>query len=79
MNPEFTLDQLESGRSATIKAIRGRSPFKKRLLEMGLHRGETIHKVKLAPLADPAEYTIKGYHLSLRAEEARDIIVEEIT
>ncbi len=64
------------GAKAVIVRISGHSPFKKRLLEMGLVKGETIEKVKLAPLADPAEYIIKGYHVSLRRDEARDIIIE---
>ena len=59
-----------------IVEIRGRSLFKKRLLEMGLVRGEVVAKVKLAPLADPAEYVVKGYHVSLRRGEASDILID---
>ncbi|MBI9018545.1 MAG: ferrous iron transport protein A [Phycisphaerae bacterium] len=70
------LSEVGSGSSARIVAVKGGSPFKKRLMEMGFMRGEEIYKVKLAPLADPAEYIVKGYHVSLRAEEADDIIVE---
>jgi Fe2+ transport system protein FeoA len=44
-------------------------------MEMGMVKGEIIQKVKLAPLADPAEYVIKGYHVSLRNEEAKDVIL----
>jgi DtxR family transcriptional regulator, Mn-dependent transcriptional regulator len=72
----FTLSDLTPGAHATIIGIRGRSAFKKRLLEMGLVKGETIRKVKLAPLADPAEYVIKNYHVSLRRDEAADVIIE---
>jgi len=71
----LTLDQLTPGVTARICRIEGSSPFKKRLLEMGLIRGELIQKVKLAPLADPAEYIVKNYHISLRAEEARAVTV----
>jgi DtxR family transcriptional regulator, Mn-dependent transcriptional regulator len=71
-----TLSDLPPGGHATILGIRGRSSFKKRLLEMGLVKGETIRKVKLAPLADPAEYVIKNYHVSLRREEAADVMIE---
>ena len=70
------LSDLTPGKTAQIVRIIGQSPFKKRLMEMGLIRGETIYKVKLAPLADPAEYIVKGYHISLRHEEAQDIILE---
>ena len=76
MKQPLTLADLEPGRKAKILRIQGHSPFKKRLLEMGLVRGEVIEKLKLAPLADPAEYVIKNYHVSLRREEAADIILE---
>ncbi|MBN1766256.1 MAG: ferrous iron transport protein A [Sedimentisphaerales bacterium] len=72
------LSSLSPGGKARIVRIQGSSPFKKRLLEMGLIRGEVIEKVKLAPLADPAEYIIKGYHISMRNEEARNVIIEPI-
>ena len=72
------LSDLTPGKTAQIVRINGQSPFKKRLLEMGLVRGETIFKVKLAPLADPAEYIIKNTHLSLRQEEAQDVIIQPL-
>ena len=77
MNREISLCELADGSSGKIVRIRGKSPFKKRLLELGLIKGEIIEKVKLAPLADPAEYIIKGYHISLRHGEARDIMIED--
>ena len=76
MPTQTNLDNLIPGAKAIIAGIRGSSPFKKRLLEMGLVKGETIEKVKLAPLADPAEYIIKGYHITLRREEAKDVMIE---
>lgn len=76
MENQKTLADLAPGAKGIIVRIRNTSPIKKRLLEMGLIKGETIHKVKLAPLADPAEYIVKGYHVSLRREEARDVLLE---
>jgi len=73
---QTNLDDLAPGGKATIAGIEGASSFKKRLLEMGLVKGETIEKVKLAPLADPAEYIVKGYHVTLRREEAKDVLIE---
>ena len=74
----MNLDDLTPGGKGRIAGIQGASPFKKRLLEMGLVKGEIIEKVKLAPLADPAEYIVKGYHVTLRREEAKDVNVEEV-
>jgi len=41
---------------------------------MGFRKGERVHLVKYAPLRDPMELEIKGYHISIRVEEARSII-----
>jgi len=78
MEKQMNLDDLPPGAKGTIAGIRGTSPFMKRLLEMGLVRGELIEKVKLAPLADPAEYIVKGYHVTLRRKEAKDVMIEQI-
>ena len=75
MGAEMTLAELPPGGRGVIVQIRGSSPFMRRLLEMGLIRGEVVEKVKLAPLADPAEYIVKGYHISLRRAEAGDSVV----
>jgi ferrous iron transport protein A len=45
-------------------------------MEMGLVRGETILVERLAPLGDPIEFFVKGYHVSLRREDAQHILVE---
>ena len=42
---------------------------------MGFIRGATLKVEKLAPLGDPMELIIKDYHLSLRREEGRCILV----
>ena len=47
-------------------------------MEMGLTPGSTITVEKIAPLGDPIDVRIKGYHLSLRREEAAGIKIEKI-
>ena len=79
MNNHQKLTDLLPGQSGRIVKILGQSPFKKRLMEMGLIKGQTIQKIKLAPLADPAEYIIQNTHVSLRTEEAQNIIIEQLT
>jgi Fe2+ transport system protein FeoA len=71
----MTLDQLRPGESATILHVGGQGPRRRRFLEMGLVRGEQIRAERVAPLGDPVEYYLKGYHLSLRHDEARHIQV----
>jgi Fe2+ transport system protein FeoA len=71
----FTLRDLREGDRADIKAIQGEGAFKRRLLEMGFMPGTTVLIKKYAPLRDPIELVIKGYHVSLRREEAQQVLV----
>ena len=71
----FTLRDLREGDRADIKAIRGEGAFKRRLLEMGFMPGTTVLIKKFAPLRDPIELVIKGYHVSLRRKEAQQVLV----
>jgi len=70
------LSDLTPGQKGIVVAIRSRGPLRRRLLDMGLVRGETVFVERVAPLGDPVEYAVKGSHLSLRRKDAADIIVE---
>jgi len=72
------LSELRKGQTATVARIGGEGPFRRRLLEMGFLRGTQIYVEKYAPLKDPIELILKGYHVSLRVEEAADIQVENV-
>lgn len=72
---ERTLADLKQGDEAVISGISGEGAFRRRLLEMGFRRGEAVRVVKYAPLRDPIQILVKGYHISLRIEEARQIVV----
>jgi ferrous iron transport protein A len=50
----------------------------RRLMEMGLTRGAKFEVVRYAPMGDPIEIRVRGYHLSLRKSEAAGIAVEEV-
>jgi ferrous iron transport protein A len=71
-----TLDRLGPGQAARILRVGGRPADRRRLLELGIVRGETIRLQRVAPLGDPREFVVKGYHLSLRGREAARIVVE---
>jgi len=76
-NQKKTLSDLQPGESAIVNGLTATGPIKKRLLEMGFIRGAKLKIEKLAPLGDPMELVIKGYHLSLRREEGNCILVEQ--
>ena len=71
----MTLDDLKTGDRCIVLKINAQGPFKKRLLEMGFIAGAEVKVIKFAPLKDPVEYMVKGYHVSLRHEEAQKIEV----
>jgi ferrous iron transport protein A len=73
-----SLAELGRGQSGRILRVGGRPAARRRLLELGVVRGETITLQRAAPLGDPLEFLIKGYHLSLRKREAATIIVEAL-
>lgn len=70
------LNQLRPGETGVIVRVTGEGAFRKRLLEMGFLKGVEVYVEKYAPLADPVEFVLKGYHVSLRREEAEKIFVE---
>lgn len=75
---ENTLDRLTSKHKGKIVSIKGSGDVFRRLLEMGVTKGEVIEVVKVAPLGDPIDVKVRGYNLSLRKEEAAMILVEVI-
>ncbi len=64
------LSDLKTGESATIVKILGYGAFRKRVMEMGFVRGKTVKALLNAPLQDPIKYSILGYEVSLRHNEA---------
>lgn len=70
MPESIQLHLLNPGQKAIITRIGGTSSLRRRFIEMGIVKGETILIERSAPLGDPIEYFIKGYHLALRKEEA---------
>ena len=75
-NAEKRLSDLTPGQRARIVRVGGRGRVRRRYMEMGLVNGETILVERVAPLGDPVEFLIKGYHLSLRRSDAQHIEVQ---
>jgi ferrous iron transport protein A len=71
------LDELRTGDRAIIERVLGMGRFRHRLMEMGFVPGAEIVVEKYAPLKDPIEYVLKGYHVSLRHEEAEKVLVRK--
>jgi ferrous iron transport protein A len=69
------LGDLALGQRGTITAIASVRGLGVRLLEMGLVPGTAVRLVKRAPLGDPLELELRGYHLSVRAADAAHVTV----
>ena len=69
------LSELKTGDSAVVVKVLGYGGFRRRIIEMGFVRGQSVTVVLDAPLKDPIEYRIMGYDISLRRKEADMIVV----
>ncbi|MDB6167271.1 MAG: FeoA family protein [Verrucomicrobia bacterium] len=70
------LSELPVGAQAVVRGYPQQNPAFIRLREMGLIVGTPITLVRTAPLGDPLEIKLRGYHLSLRKSDAAHVMVE---
>ena len=70
------LADLAAGSRGIVQEIQVPAQYRSRLMEMGLLVGTPVELVRFAPLGDPVEIKVRGYHLSLRKHEAEQILVE---
>jgi len=70
------LSELAVGASATVLQFPQQDAAFLRLREMGLLVGTRVTLVRTAPLGDPLELKVRGYHLTLRKSDAAHILVE---
>jgi DtxR family transcriptional regulator, Mn-dependent transcriptional regulator len=73
-----TLRDLKPGQKGKIIKINSQGDTTKRIVEMGMTPGAVVEIERIAPFGDPIEIKVKGYHLSLRKEEAERIDVETL-
>ena len=75
----MTLAELKAGEMAEITGYTlGNAAYRAKLLALGLTRGQQLKVINVAPLGDPFELAVRGYHLSLRREEVKVIKVKKI-
>ena len=69
------LSSLALGSRGLVSEINLPPEHRPRLMEMGLLVGTPVELVRFAPLGDPVEIKVRGYHLTLRRHEADQILV----
>lgn len=70
-----SLANLPIGAHGRVIAVNGTGAIARRLMEMGVVPGAQVRVIKTAPLGDPIEVRVRGYHLALRRTEAQTITV----
>lgn len=70
------LDEAQISATVTVSRVGGGRAFRRRLMELGVLPGTKVTVVRVAPLGDPIELSVRGCMLSIRKEEARCIEVE---
>ncbi len=71
-----TLKETKPGDTVRVVKIHGVGAVKRRIMDMGITKGVEVYVRKIAPLGDPVEFTVRGYELSLRKEDAGMVEVE---
>lgn len=69
----MTLDELKVGGTGIITVVGGQGALRRRLLDMGLTPKTEVFVRKVAPLGDPIELFLRGYELTIRLEDAKNI------
>ncbi|MCF8041083.1 MAG: ferrous iron transport protein A [Desulfarculaceae bacterium] len=71
-----TLRMMQVGQRAVIKKITVGGEMGRRIRDMGMVPGTVFTVMGRAPLKDPVEIKLKGYNLTLRNNEADNILVQ---
>jgi Fe2+ transport system protein FeoA len=72
------LSALPLGQKARVVSFEMAPEQHQRLLEMGLTVGAQCEVVRCAPLGDPIDIKVRGYHLSLRKADAAGVRVARL-
>ena len=78
MSKLIGLNEVEIKVKVKVVEISSESRIRRRIMDMGIVKGTEIKVEGKAPMGDPIEIFVRGYSLSLRKNEAKDIIVEVI-
>lgn len=71
----MTLCDVIPGEACTIRDMHANGSLGQRLVDLGFCPGVVVRVVRNAPLVDPVEMELEGYHVSIRREEARQVEV----
>lgn len=71
-----TLKELHIGESGVIVRMKTSGALRQRFMDMGITKGTVAKIIKIAPLGDPIELEVRGYNLSIRKDDAQNILMK---
>ena len=74
----MTLREAGVGQTVKVLKLTGTGPVKRRIMDMGITKGQIITVVRVAPLGDPIEITVRVYGLSVRKADCEMVQVEPV-
>ena len=74
----MNLREARVGQTVKVVKVHGEGPVRRRIMDMGITKGQSIYVRKVAPLGDPMEITIRNYELSVRKADCEMIEVEPL-
>ena len=74
----MTLREVQVGQSAKVIKLHGTGPVKRRIMDMGITKGQVVEVIRVAPLGDPMEITVRNYELSVRKADCEIAEVEPL-
>ena len=77
MPREYTMNELNTGESASVLRLRVHGAMRRRLLDIGLVEGTRVECLGKSPSGDPSAYLIRGAVIAIRSEDSRDILIEK--
>lgn len=72
----MNLSEVKVGDTVRVLKLNGEGPVRRRIMDMGITKGQQVYVRKVAPLGDPMEVTVRNYELSVRKADCQMIDVE---
>lgn len=74
-----TVNDLAIGEQGVVTQLGCSGALRRRIIDMGITPGALVIMRKAAPMGDPIEINVRGYELSIRRSEAREILIRDLT
>ena len=74
----MNLREARVGQTVKVVKVHGEGPVRRRIMDMGITKGQSISVRKVAPLGDPVEINIRNYELSVSKADCEMIEVEPL-